>query len=289
MKALLVADPLSGRAFAPAEKRVLTALRANFSSVDLILPPSMASARQVMARAGEDYEALVVAGGDGSFNLAVNAVMGNQRQPILGYLNFGTLGDVGRNFGISANLSTALAVLKAQRIRSIDVGELRNQEESQYFVYCAAFGAYSAISYRTSAAQKKIWRRWAYYAQALGEAFRPQRYPYHYVSRTLVEQGSAPFLMVLNGTHMAGFPVNKKGRLDDGLAEVYLTRPSLFNGLLHYLPWLRKPQDQAATCTFSGLPKEPWCLDGEEGPRGDATFVLHPQALRVFANGPVHS
>ena len=60
------------------------------------------------------YDTLIFAGGDGTFNMVVNALANKENKPILGVLPTGTINDAAKNFGIKRNLKKALKIILKQ-------------------------------------------------------------------------------------------------------------------------------------------------------------------------------
>ncbi len=109
MKALVVYSDASGRKdFSPHVGFVKKELVTSFEALDFKHISSEEEADSVYAEAAARYGAIIVCGGDGSFNRAVNVIMGQPQKPILGYINFGTIGDVGKNFGVRRNMKKAI-------------------------------------------------------------------------------------------------------------------------------------------------------------------------------------
>ncbi len=286
MKALAVYSHSAGRGdFTKDLGFVRDELRGSFETLDFVCAFSKEEASRLYAKASLSYDVLIVCGGDGTFNDAVNALMVAKAKPVLGYINVGTLGDAGRNFGVTQSLRGALSIIKAGRLASFDVGEAVSFSSggSRYFAFCAAYGVFSDIAYATPRQLKRRIGRLAYYVKAAQEAFQPENHPFHYVSPQKELIGKAPFFMVLNGRRIGGFPVNGHSSIDDGLFEVFLTRNGIFNGLAHYIRFSPKPFDVCSECSFSGLSGGFWCLDGEKGPQGDIRIINHPKALSIFA------
>jgi diacylglycerol kinase (ATP) len=284
MKALVVYSNASGkRDFSLHVPLVRKELTGTFETLDFRHTSSEEEASLVYAGACSKYEVVIVCGGDGTFNNAVNAIISQTRKPILGYVNFGTIGDVGRNFGVTRDMKEALAIIQNRHVEKIDIGGIVSKGETQYFAYCAAFGAFSDIAYGVTRSEKKKVGRLAYYTKAVEEVFQMGKHPYSYESESLIKTSEAPFIMVLNGRNIGGFTVNRKGKMNDGKMEVFLTKKGFFNGLLHYLPFSASPDDVCFSCRFSGLEDLPWCLDGEKGPNGDVSFILEPSKIDVFS------
>jgi YegS/Rv2252/BmrU family lipid kinase len=280
MKALLLYSHNSGhKDFSRKLAYVRKELAGVFSEFEAICTFSEAEATRLEKKACAEDDVLIVAGGDGTFNHAVNVLMKEKRQPILGYLNFGTIGDVGRNFGIHGGLRRAVKIIKNGHIEAFDVGEINGA----YFAYTCAIGAFSDIAYATPRKEKRRHGRLAYYWAAFLEAFKRKDLHYEITANSARFKGNTPFLMLLNGKNIGGFRVNSRGSINDGVMECYLVKPGLFNGLVHYFFHKHVQIITASEFDIKTTETGAWCLDGEAGPKGEAHVVLHPSSLRIFS------
>lgn len=282
MKALLLYSHASGhRKVKESIALVKDGLKDVFETLDVICTVSKQDAFELEKKAGEKYDVLLISGGDGTFNNAINAVMENEKRPILGYLNFGTIGDVGKTFGIKGGLKGAVDIIAKGNYSYFDVGKVTSKDSSMYFAYSATFGAYSDIAYKVDRKKKRRLGKIAYYGQAVSEALKPQTHVYKYKGN-IESSGDTPFVMALLGTHIGGFKVNPNAVFDDGKAEIYLTESGLFNGLIHYAGLGKKPSDVTKECVFEMEEDLPWCLDGEIGPSGSVKIEIVSKPLRIF-------
>src|SRR5574344_2646749 len=207
MKALLLYSHSSGhKDFERQIQKIRRSLSTTFDVLDVVCTFSADEAARLEKEAGERYDVLLIAGGDGTFNNAVNNLMKVNKTPVLGYLNFGTIGDVGRNFGIYGGLARALAIIKEGHVEAFDVGEANGV----YFAYTCAIGRYSDIAYATPRNKKRRQGRLAYYAEATKQAFQPKLIHYEVEAEGKKIVGESAFVMVLNGKNMGGFRVNGK-------------------------------------------------------------------------------
>ncbi|MGH3667621.1 MAG: diacylglycerol/lipid kinase family protein [Acidimicrobiia bacterium] len=131
--------------------------------------PDETSARIVeCARSGATHFA--VAGGDGTVNLAVNALMplGLAAPPVIGVLPVGTGCDLLRTFGLPQDVSGAARHLTTNAVYDIDVGTLEGSWGLRYFVNVAQTGV-GAAAVQT--------------AMSLGRRLGAARYPLAFVAR----------------------------------------------------------------------------------------------------------
>jgi YegS/Rv2252/BmrU family lipid kinase len=112
----------------------------------------------------------VVAGGDGTVNLAVNALMplGLDERPVIGVLPVGTGCDLLRTFGMPQDMAGAARHLTSEHTYPMDVATLEGDWGKRYFVNVAQAGVGAA------AAQT---------ADRLGRKLGASRYPIAFAAR----------------------------------------------------------------------------------------------------------
>ena len=259
---------------------ILSRLRALYATVDAFETASPEEGARRARDACGVYEALVFSGGDGTFNNIITALLGQKDAPTLGYINSGTMGDIGRNFGIGSSYRSALRAIEGGYTSGFDIGKVNGKT----FTYMAAVGAFADIAYLTKRSYKKRIGKIAYYFKAVGEALVPKAVACHIEADGQSYDLKVPFILCLSGKNVGGFRVNgRHSSIHDGKFELYLTKPGLFNGLLHYLFFkVRTTQIVASSFRIEvGYPL-PWCLDGEAGPIGSVTIEAADSGLRVF-------
>jgi diacylglycerol kinase (ATP) len=138
---------------------------------DLHAPESPEETRALIeesARSGATHFA--VAGGDGTVNLAVNALMplGLAAPPVIGVLPVGTGCDLLRTFGLPQDVAGAARHLTTNAVYDIDVGTLEGSWGLRYFVNVAQTGVGAA------AVQS---------AMSLGRRLGAARYPLAFAAR----------------------------------------------------------------------------------------------------------
>lgn len=157
------------KASEPTEIRDL--LREIGLDFDLHAPDSPDETRALIeesARSGASHFA--VAGGDGTVNLAVNALMplGLAAPPVIGVLPVGTGCDLLRTFGLPQDVAGAAHHLTTDAVYDIDVGTLEGSWGLRYFVNVAQTGV-GAAAVQT--------------ALSLGRRLGAARYPLAFVAR----------------------------------------------------------------------------------------------------------
>lgn len=254
-------------------------LMGRFDRVDFRCSLSIVDAKDIAIESSQKYDVLVICGGDGTFNNIINAIAPLKRKPILGYLNFGTIGDIGRNFGISKNLNKALDIIANGDIVDFDVGEINGK----YFAYVCTIGRYSDIAYLTPRRKKRVLGKVAYYNAAIKELRNKK------VVHATIEaddghyEFDTPFILLLNGMNIGGFKVNRYCSINDGKMELFLAKKDFSNGLLPILINRNRVVLQAHEFFIHTDEEMSWCLDGEEGPKGDIHILTHEKMFKIFA------
>lgn len=227
------------------------------------------------------FDTIVVAGGDGALKLAVNELMKypKDKRPILGYLPAGSVNDAGKAFGCGHTIRSGLKNLAKGNIDDIDIVKANNE----YINFVVAIGAYSDISYQTKRTGKKIIGRLAYYFDAIPRLFKKIRVNAEIEADGKKYNVKTPFILIMNSRNVGGFPVNFRYSVKDGMVEMYITKPGLFNGLLHYVFFkCRTLKIRAKSIKISTNSKEFWCFDGEKGDQGSIQIEVLQQELKVI-------
>lgn len=227
------------------------------------------------------FDILIVAGGDGTLKVAVTILMSieKEKRPTLGYIPTGTVNDAGKAVGIKGSIRQALKVLKAGNTDFVDVCKVNNE----YFNFVCAAGAFSDISYVVKRGSKKFFGRLAYYFYALSQVFKRKNIECEIETKNEKFSVKTPFILIMNSKNVGGFPVNFDFSVKDGLIEVYITKPGIFNGLLHYLFFKIKTTELKVDYLKVTLKEdEYWCFDGEKGDNKSVEIQVLKQELKVI-------
>lgn len=280
-KALFLYSDLTGVSF--KKKRIPKAIARLSKTFDLTArkTSSLRELEEQVSLACSFFDALIVVGGDGTFHRVINVVAKAPRQPILGFINAGSMGDAASNFGCSHSFWRGVKIIEGGRVSPLDLCSANDV----YFAYMAAVGAYSDVSYKARRRSKKILGKFAYYLLALGEALRRYRVKLTLKADERQIQYDGPFLLLMNGRRVGGFFVNGRGRPDDGRFEVFCTQNGLFNGLLRYLFPKRKWRFGTSSLSIESEKELPWCLDGEEYVFSKLHIKCCDSRIRVFSRG----
>ena len=231
--------------------------------------------RLVMEHAA-DYDVVACSGGDGTLSEVVAGLAQLRDPPPLGYLPQGTSNDVASSLGIPKTPVAAAKHLVRGKPTPLDAGKFN---DSDYFTYIAAFGAFTEVSYETPREQKQSLGHFAYVLQGLSKL--PKIASYHTVveldgGRRIVDDllfGS------VSNTRTVGGMVRLKDELvdlNDGQFEVMLVRDpgpgnvielnkittAILQGTFSS-PYIRIVNSSEVKFTFNEPVK--WTRDGEAG------------------------
>lgn len=111
----------------------------------------------------EDYDLLVCSGGDGTLDEVVNGMIKCGKQIPIGYIPAGSTNDFARSLGIPKEMRRAAEMIVDGRDYACDIGAINEQ----CFVYIAAFGIFTDVSYETSQNIKNVLGHMAYILEGM--------------------------------------------------------------------------------------------------------------------------
>ncbi|MBQ5774130.1 MAG: YegS/Rv2252/BmrU family lipid kinase [Acetobacter sp.] len=223
---------------------------------------------------GADYDVIVSAGGDGTLSETVKGIMeiDADKRPLLGYLPGGTTNDFATSLEIPKNPAKAAEVIADGKVFNCDVGSFNGE----YFIYIAAFGAFTDVSYDTPQEEKNLLGHMAYIIEGIKRM--PNITGHHMKIEYDGETVEDDFIygMVCNTYSVAGIANLKKENvvLDDGLFEVILVKMPRNTLELQALITALVMKDLSSDVFYKFKAKEvkfysekevSWTLDGEFG------------------------
>ncbi|MEG1858293.1 MAG: YegS/Rv2252/BmrU family lipid kinase [Pseudoflavonifractor sp.] len=234
---------------------------------------SKADATAIVAKLGAHFDRVVCCGGDGTLHETVIGLMALENRPPVGYIPAGTTNDFSRNLHLPKSYDGRAQTAAAGTPRPCDIGRFNGS----YFVYVAAFGAFTDVAYDTPQPFKNMFGHLAYLMEGVTRlgSLKSYHLTAEYDGGSLT--GEFLFGMVSNTVSVGGLiglPASEVA-LDDGLLEVILVRTPTNAMQLQAVvgALLTQTLDEAAgitglhtghlkiTCTEA----LPWTLDGEFG------------------------
>ena len=273
-KMLFIVNPKSGREQIRSKLlEVLDLFSAAGYEIQIHITQRQKDAAEAAARWGQEKDLVACSGGDGTLNEVISGMMELPRAPLLGYIPSGSTNDYASSLEIpKQTMDAARNVLEGQPF-PIDVGKFC---KDRYFVYIAAFGAFTEISYQTSQDKKNLLGHQAYMLEGvkgLG-ALKSHRMKVEWDGNVLEEEFI--FGMVTNTISVGGFKglVTQSVALNDGEFEVLLIRnprtPRDLSNIISYMFLKEEPNDyvfkfRAGHIRITSEEPVDWVLDGEFG------------------------
>lgn len=247
-------------------------------------------ATSIVSKEGWLYDLIVCAGGDGTLDEVVTGLMKCGCDTPIGYIPTGTTNDFARSLGIPKDPVRAAKRIVKYQPAPIDVGAFNGD----FFIYVAAFGAFTDVTYTTPQEYKNYLGHMAYVLEGIRSL--PSLTSYHLkisYDDNVIEDDF--FIgMITNSLTVGGFqnPNSKIAEFDDGMYEVllvkYPTNPiDLQATVTAYVMSEFNPeymyQFKAARIVIESSEEITWTLDGEYGGSFKRAEVLNlRQALNII-------
>lgn len=225
------------------------------------------------------YDIVVCSGGDGTLDEVVTGMMRCDEILPIGYVPAGSTNDFANSLGIPKGMIKAADVVVNGDDFACDIGSFNNKS----FIYVAAFGLFTDVSYETNQDIKNVLGHAAYLLEGVRRLPAVRSYALRISYDDRVIEGEFLYGMVTNSYSVGGFRglTGKDVLLDDGLFEVMMVRkpsnPLDLNNIIRALVDKRVKSEHIYTFKTSHLvveSEEPvaWTLDGEFG--GDHTKAV---------------
>lgn len=220
----------------------------------------------------EGYNIVVCSGGDGTLDEVVSGMMQCGQKLPIGYIPAGSTNDFANSLKIPKSMIKAAGVVVNGRNFACDIGVFNNDN----FIYVAAFGIFTDVSYETKQDVKNVLGHAAYLLEGVKRLPSVRSYPLKITYNDQVIEGEFLYGMITNSYSVGGFRgiTGQDILLDDGLFEVTMIRkpsnPLDLNNIILALVDKRVKSEYIHTFKTSRLvveSEEPisWTLDGEFG------------------------
>ena len=238
----------------------------------------------------KSYQLVVCSGGDGTLDEIVTGMMQSGFKTTVGYIPAGSTNDFANSLHISKDLLEAADTAANGVPFPCDVGVFNDD----YFVYIAAFGLFTDVSYETKQSVKNVLGHLAYVLEGTKRLFNIPSYHIKITHDGETIEDDFVFGMVTNSRSVGGFKgiVGKEIIFDDGEFEVTLIKtpknPIELNEIVASL--LIKQIDsahmysfKAKEVKFESIEEIPWTLDGEFGGEHDCVDIRNwKQGMRIM-------
>lgn len=243
---------------------------------------------QTLARA-EDFDRIVCSGGDGTLDEVVKGMMLSKVRIPIGYIPAGSTNDFGNSLGIGKDMLLAAKISVSDHLFACDIGKF-NQDS---FVYVAAFGLFTEVSYATPQDMKNLLGHAAYIIEGAKQLRDIPSYRMQVECDGNLFYDEFIYGMITNSKSVGGFSGIIRGDigLNDGVFEVTLIKmprnPIELNEIIAFMTGVSNDSSmvysfQTGSIKLTSSGEVPWTLDGEYGGAHQVVTISDmPQALEI--------
>lgn len=238
----------------------------------------------------EEYDRVICSGGDGTLDEVVTGMMGRKNRTPIGYIPAGTTNDFANSLQIPKDMLEAAHVASHGEKFACDVGRFNKD----VFVYIAAFGLFTDVSYETKQSVKNVLGHMAYVLEGATRILDIPSYRMKVTHDGETIEDEFVYGMVTNSRSVGGFKnmVDKNVKFDDGKFEVTLIKtPKNPIALQEIIASLLISQVdtkymytfKTSKIEFEAVEQIPWTLDGEFGGQHDHVKIKNAKkALEIM-------
>lgn len=243
-----------------------------------------------------DYDLVVCGGGDGTLDEVVTGMMHSPVKRPIGYIAAGSTNDFAFSLRIPRDVLEAARVAVGGKEFPCDIGNFNND----YFVYVAAFGLFTDVSYQTNQYMKNILGHVAYLLEGARRLYDIPSY------QMTIEVGDETvtdefvYGMITNSISVGGMKnlIGGDVSLNDGAFEVMMIKmpknPIQLNEIIRVL--LAPRADKSSRYIYTWRTDHvritcedavPWTLDGEFGGQHKTVDVRnHCRSITFMVEDP---
>lgn len=227
---------------------------------------------EIVANRRKGYDLVVCSGGDGTLDEVVAGMFNSNFFTPIGYIPAGSTNDFGGSLTLPKDMLKAAQMIVTGKNFACDIGSFNRDT----FVYIAAFGLFTEVSYETGQDMKNLLGHMAYLLEGMKRLAAIRSFPMRISYEDKVIVDDFIFGMITNSVSVGGFKriTGKNVKLDDGMFEVTLIKkpknPIELNNIMVSL--LNRDIDAEEMYCFrtnmlrcESAEPIPWTLDGENG------------------------
>ena len=235
-----------------------------------------------------EYHQVIVAGGDGTINTCVNAMVKHNIDLPVAIFPTGTANDFAYYFDLPTDLVQMIDVALGCNYTYADIGVMNDRS----FVNVAALGTLVDVSQKTDPDMKNTLGIISYYLRGISEMPNLKPASIRLTSSEYTGEENMYFMVVMNGRSAGGFKrISPTSEINDGFLDVMLFREM---PLIEFAPLLisilqgnHKENRHVLSFKTSKLKLESDVdistdIDGEKGEKFPLTFDILPKRLKIM-------
>lgn len=229
----------------------------------------------------ESYSYILIAGGDGTVDVLLNAMKEKGLNLPIGILPVGTANDFGKFINIPQDIEEACKQILSSKPVKVDIGKINDR----YFINVASTGLFTDVSQKTDVTLKNAIGKLAYYIKGIEELPNFRKLKIKLKSKEVDYNGEMYLMLIFNGQTAGNFKLATRSSAMDGLLDVIVIKAvQIFEVLPLFIKVLKgehldsnkviyfKTNDLYIECE-EGIVTD---IDGERGP----DFPLHVQCIK---------
>ena len=236
------------------------------------------------------YDRIVCSGGDGTLDEVVAGFIEGEVDLPLGYIPAGSTNDFANSIGLPKDMEEAAKAAVGENEFPCDIGDFNGES----FVYVAAFGLFTEVSYETPQEMKNLLGHAAYLLEGAKHLHEIPAYTFLVNNHGQIFQDEFIYGMITNSESVGGIKgmTGPNVDLSDGLFEVTLIKmprnPIELNDILSYLTGLTDDTDMVYSFKTDELKlysrgQVRWTLDGEYGGNHEELLIRNlRQRIRIM-------
>lgn len=244
---------------------------------------------QLTKECASRFERIVCSGGDGTLDEVVTGMMQSDVKVPIGYIPAGSTNDFARSLNIPKEMTKAAEVAVYGDEFLCDVGTFNNDT----FVYIAAFGLFTDVSYETNQQMKNTLGHMAYVLEGMKRLSAIKSYCMKVIADGNEYAGDFLYGMITNSKSVGGFNniTGKNVEFNDGQFEITLIKrpknPIEFTKIMEALVAGKIDNEHIYSFKASDIVIETeetvaWTLDGEFGGNHGKVMIKNRQAAVTF-------
>jgi YegS/Rv2252/BmrU family lipid kinase len=234
------------------------------------------------------YKYILVAGGDGTIDDAVNQMKKLELNIPIAILPTGTANDFAKFIGIPENVEVACEQILNSKPKKLDLGKINDK----YFLNVASTGLFTDVSQRTDVNLKNTMGRLAYYIKALEQLPSLRKLKIKVSSENDVFDDYMYLMMVFNGQTAGNLKFAYKAEVDDGMLDVIIIKAGAIKDMIALFIKMLKGEHLEGTEGleyFKSNRIEVECyedivtdIDGERGPEFPLVIECIKEGIQVL-------
>lgn len=166
----------------------------------------------------KSYAYILIAGGDGTVDSVLNAMMKKGIKLPIAILPVGTANDFGKFIEMPHNITEACKRIVKSKPQPVDIGKINDK----YFINVASTGLFTDISQKTDVHLKNAIGKLAYYIKGLEELPNFRKLDVKIRSKEYNYDGQMYLLLLFNGKTAGNLNLATRADIQDGMLDLIL-------------------------------------------------------------------